>query len=141
MLDATSGTESDRKASLAWQEVEGCRSFFFLSSRLVSSRLRAHDSTGGISGRAWRWRHVAIDMRLRYFTQSRWLLPRGSIIDRDDLTLVTDERRRTNGRNGTRDRDQDEDQEGGGRVDWSARRTAAHSVLPYRSAKSKAVCP
>ena len=56
----------------------------------------------------------------RYFTQSRWLLPRGSIIiiDRDGLTLVTDERRRTNGRNGTRDRDQ----EGGGRVDWSARR-------------------
>ena len=41
---------------------------------------------------------------------------------RDELTLVTDERRRTNGRNGTRDRDQDEDQEGGGRVDMSERR-------------------
>jgi hypothetical protein len=40
---------------------------------------------------------------------------------RDELTLVTDERRRTNGRNGTRDQDQS-DQEGGGRVDWSARR-------------------
>ena len=40
---------------------------------------------------------------------------------RDELTLVTDERRRANGRNGTRDRDQS-DHEGGGRVDWSARR-------------------
>ena len=40
---------------------------------------------------------------------------------RDELTLVTDERRRTNGRNGTHDQDQS-DQEGGGRVDWSARR-------------------
>jgi hypothetical protein len=56
---------------------------------------------------------------------------------RDELTLVTDERRRTNGRNGTRT----SGQEGGERVDWSARSKAAHSVMPCLSAKSKGVCP
>jgi len=60
---------------------------------------------------------------------------------RDERRETRDERRETretkNGRDGTRDRDQ----EGGGRADMSPRRTAAHSVLPRLSAKSKAVVP
>lgn len=42
---------------------------------------------------------------------------------------------------GRRERTKWDDQEGGGRVDMSSRMTAAHSVLPFASAMSKAVIP
>ena len=107
------------RSSFAWDLWRRCaRSYKVRMSTVTStsSRVRAAPNGSdpartGLAGNG-RWD--------RYFTQSRWLLPRGSIIDRDELTLFTDERRRTNER--TARPGPGRGSGGGERVDWSARR-------------------